>query len=80
MSFKDIANSMAQAADALQELQHPSNDGSHCSQCLGRIEVMSFKGTGVCCELCRKREAGEISEESYTQRFVFGRGVIGSGR
>lgn len=80
MGFRDIMNSMEQAADALHEKMHPSNDGSHCEICLGRIEVMSFKGAGVCCELCRKRRAGEISEEAYTQRFVFGRGVVGSGK
>lgn len=29
------------------------------------IKVMSFKGTGVCCEACRKRRNGEISESEY---------------
>jgi hypothetical protein len=25
-----------------------------------QIRTMAFKGTGVCCELCRKKRAGEV--------------------
>lgn len=40
-----------------------------CTVCRGRIVMQIFKGTGVCCELCRKVETGEITkEEADVQR------------
>ena len=30
-----------------------------CIICGSKIEVMIFKNTGVCCELCRKKRDGE---------------------
>lgn len=33
-----------------------------------QIQVMSFKGTGVCSELCRKKDAGEITDAEYEEQ------------
>jgi hypothetical protein len=35
----------------------------HCSVCTEEIKTMTFRGTGVCCEDCRKVRAGEHDEE-----------------
>lgn len=32
---------------------------SICTNCGSEIRVMSFRGTGVCCELCRKDRDGD---------------------
>jgi hypothetical protein len=32
-----------------------------CTVCLATIQVMSFKGTAVCSELCRKRRDNEYT-------------------
>lgn len=34
-----------------------------CSQCKRPIDMQIFKGTGVCCELCRKIRDGDITAE-----------------
>ena len=40
-----------------------ANKSDLCEICGVKIEVMCFKGTGVCCELHRKVRVREISEE-----------------
>lgn len=30
-----------------------------CEVCAKKIRTMAFKGTGVCCDLCRKTRGGE---------------------
>lgn len=32
-----------------------------CSECGNKIQTMCFKGTGVCCENCRKVRDGEVA-------------------
>lgn len=39
-----------------------------CSQCGAEIQVMIFKGTGVCCELCRKQRDGDTQPWVYETR------------
>jgi hypothetical protein len=40
-----------------------------CKVCSGKIVMTIFKNTGVCCELCRKVDAGEITkEQAHVQR------------
>jgi hypothetical protein len=57
-------------------LNEPVNilESSNCVVDGAKINVMSFKGTGVCSEWCRKRRDNEITEEEYLQgRFTGGR-------
>lgn len=39
-----------------------------CEVCGNQIQVMAFKGTGVCCDLHRKVRAGEMTLED-TKKF-----------
>lgn len=39
-----------------------------CKICRGKIDMQIFKGTGVCCELCRKVNIGEITKEEADSR------------
>jgi hypothetical protein len=40
-----------------------SDGKEHCSECGREVKVMTFKGTGVCGEICRKLNDGEITKE-----------------
>lgn len=44
-----------------------SQHGTHCVVDGREIKVMSFKGTGVCSELCRKFRDKEIDEGKYRE-------------
>lgn len=39
-----------------------------CWICKEKIVMQIFKGTGVCCELCRKVNVGEITKEEADSR------------
>lgn len=36
---------------------------ANCTVCHDPIETMTFRGTGVCCEICRKERDGELTPE-----------------
>lgn len=40
-----------------------SKSSGRCGECGGKIHVMAFRNTGVCCELCRKSRDGEITRK-----------------
>jgi hypothetical protein len=40
-----------------------SDGKEHCSECGREVKVMAFKGEGVCGEICRKLNDGEITKE-----------------
>jgi len=40
-----------------------SDGKEHCSECGREVKTMTFKGTGVCGEICRKLNDGEITKE-----------------
>ena len=44
-------------------------NGEICEVCGREIKVSIFKNTGVCCELCRKLRAGEITRDKYDKEF-----------
>jgi hypothetical protein len=46
----------------------PMPDPQFCTACRGKISMQIFMNTGVCCELCRKVDKGEISHEEWTER------------
>lgn len=47
-------------------------NGEICEVCGREVKVSIFKNTGVCCELCRKLRAGEITREKYDKEFGSG--------
>lgn len=45
----------------------PVSGKTHCVVDDNEIKVMSFRGTGVCSELCRKRRDNELTAEQYAK-------------
>jgi hypothetical protein len=39
-----------------------------CKICKDKIVIQIFKGTGVCCELCRKVDIGEVGHIEWAER------------
>lgn len=43
----------------MYEIDASGKKWERCDVCGDEIKVMIFKGRGVCCELCRKKQTGD---------------------
>lgn len=46
-------------------------DKDTCRVCLGTINMMAFKGKGVCCVFCDKVEKGELEKRDLPEKAPF---------
>lgn len=80
--FTDVALGLTpvpeQAPYTKTEPPYVSKLGTHCTQCGAEIKVMSFVGSGVCSEICRKVRAGDMTEQRALE--LRGGGEVVKGR